>query len=68
MRKDVMMRTFLGLLPFIFAAALPAVAKDPQPSWNDTASKQAIVTFVATGALDRLAAINPGGTALAGRR
>jgi len=29
-----------------FALALPAFAQDPLPSWNDTAPKQAIVTFV----------------------
>jgi hypothetical protein len=27
-------------------AALPALAQDALPSWNDTASKQAIVAFV----------------------
>lgn len=29
-----------------FALALPAFAQDPLPSWNDTAPKKAIVTFV----------------------
>ncbi|HWN46936.1 MAG TPA: hypothetical protein VNM71_06235, partial [Steroidobacteraceae bacterium] len=36
--------TLLGGLSFI---ALPAAAQDPLPSWNDGASKRAIVAFVA---------------------
>jgi phosphoglycolate phosphatase-like HAD superfamily hydrolase len=38
--------TVLPALPFLPAAALADVAGDPLPSWNDTASKKAIVTFV----------------------
>ena len=30
----------------LFGLALPAVAADPLPSWNDTAAKKAIVAFV----------------------
>jgi hypothetical protein len=38
--------TVVPALPFLPAAALADVAGDPLPSWNDTASKKAIVTFV----------------------
>ena len=39
--------TKLPLLTFVaLAFALPAFAQDPLPSWNDTASKKAIVAFV----------------------
>ncbi len=34
------------LLFCIFGLVMPALAKDPLPSWNDTAPKKAIVTFV----------------------
>ena len=34
--------TFIGLI----VAAMPAAAQDPLPSWNDGASKQAIIAFV----------------------
>ncbi|MDH3345995.1 MAG: hypothetical protein OEL75_02305, partial [Kiritimatiellaceae bacterium] len=30
----------------VASLALPAFATDPMPSWNDTAPKRAIVTFV----------------------
>ena len=33
-------------LVLAFALALPAIAQDPLPSWNDTAPKKAIVAFV----------------------
>jgi len=33
-------------LAWWFAAATPAAAQDPLPSWNDGASKQAVVAFV----------------------
>src|SRR5450432_3745415 len=37
----------LPALPVLFpAAALADIASDPLPSWNDTASKKAITTFV----------------------
>jgi len=36
----------LVTIALVFALALPLFAADPLPSWNDTASKKAIVSFV----------------------
>ena len=39
-------RTFLLTLALAFGGGFGAVAQDPLPSWNDTAPKKAIITFV----------------------
>jgi hypothetical protein len=48
MNRRAILSTLAALpaLPFLSTAALTDVAGDPLPSWNDTASKKAIVTFV----------------------
>ena len=40
------MKTTVGILAFVLSLVFPAVAQDSLPSWNDTAPKKAIVTFV----------------------
>jgi hypothetical protein len=37
---------FALLTSFTLSTVLPAIAKDPLPSWSDTAPKKAIVSFV----------------------
>jgi phosphoglycolate phosphatase-like HAD superfamily hydrolase len=41
------MAAIAGALMLMLVVAVPAAAQDPLPSWNDGASKQAIVAFVA---------------------
>ena len=45
MRK-YLKRILLPIIVLLYGLALPAFAADPLPSWNDTASKKAIVSFV----------------------
>jgi hypothetical protein len=45
MRK-YLKRILLSIIVLLYGLALPAFAADPLPSWNDTSSKKAIVSFV----------------------
>jgi hypothetical protein len=46
-RSIMKLRTLaLSTVLFVFTFALPALAADPLPSWNDGPAKQSIITFV----------------------
>jgi phosphoglycolate phosphatase-like HAD superfamily hydrolase len=46
-RSITKLRTFaFSAILFVFSFALPALAADPLPSWNDGPAKQSIITFV----------------------
>jgi phosphoglycolate phosphatase-like HAD superfamily hydrolase len=46
-RSIMKLRPFASLVVlFVFSFALPALAADPLPSWNDGQAKQSIITFV----------------------
>jgi phosphoglycolate phosphatase-like HAD superfamily hydrolase len=46
-RSIMKLRTLaLSAVLFVFTFALPALAADPLPSWNDGPAKQSIITFV----------------------